>query len=169
MEMNFKQKLQRVQTLIFDVDGVLTDGSLLVMPDGEFLRRMNIKDGYAMSQAIKHGYRIAIISGGHSSGVPVRLRRLGVEEVHMGVENKLEVYEQLLRKYNITDEEVLYMGDDIPDLPVLRRCGVPCCPAGSAVEVEQLSIYISHKASGDGCVRDVIEQVMRLHGKWVVN
>lgn len=169
MEMNFKQKLQRVRTLIFDVDGVLTDGSLLVMPDGEFLRRMNIKDGYAMSQAIKHGYRIAIISGGHSTGVPVRLRRLGVEEVHMGVENKLEVYEQLLRKYNIADEEVLYMGDDVPDLPVLRRCGVPCCPAGSAVEVEQQSIYVSHKASGDGCVRDVIEQVMRLHGKWVAN
>lgn len=169
MEMNFKQKLQRVRTLIFDVDGVLTDGSLLVMPDGEFLRRMNIKDGYAMSQAIKQGYRIAIISGGHSSGVPLRLRRLGVEEVHMGVENKLEVYEKLLRKYNISDEEVLYMGDDVPDLPVLRRCGVPCCPSGSAVEVEQQSIYVSHKASGEGCVRDVIEQVMRLHGKWVVN
>jgi 3-deoxy-D-manno-octulosonate 8-phosphate phosphatase (KDO 8-P phosphatase) len=166
METNFKERLNRISTFIFDVDGVLTDGSLLVMPDGEFLRRMNIKDGYAMSQAIKKGYRIAIISGGHSTGVPLRLKRLGVEEIHMGVENKLMVYEQILEKYNLTDDRILFMGDDLPDMPLIRRCGVPCCPADGVVEIMSSSIYISQKPGGHGCVRDVIEQVMRLHNTW---
>lgn len=166
MEINFKEKLKKVSTFIFDVDGVLTDGSLLVMPDGEFLRRMNIKDGYAMALAVKRGYRIAIISGGHSTGVPVRLRRLGIEEVFMGVENKLKVYDQLLEKYSLTDEQVLFMGDDIPDLPLIKRCGVPCCPADAVTEILQKSIYVSLKEGGHGCVRDVIEQVLRLHGNW---
>lgn len=166
MESNFKEKLKKVNTFIFDVDGVLTDGSLLVMPDGEFLRRMNIKDGYAMALAVKRGYRIAIISGGHSSGVPVRLKRLGIEEVFMGVENKLVVYEQLLEKYNLTDEQILYMGDDIPDLPLIKRCGVPTCPADAVTEILQKSIYVSSREGGQGCVRDVIEQVLRLHGNW---
>jgi 3-deoxy-D-manno-octulosonate 8-phosphate phosphatase (KDO 8-P phosphatase) len=166
MEINFKEKLKKVSTFIFDVDGVLTDGSLLVMPDGEFLRRMNIKDGYAMALAVKRGYRIAIISGGHSTGVPVRLRRLGIEEVFMGVENKLKVYDQLLEKYSLTDEQVLFMGDDIPDLPLIKRCGVPCCPADAVTEILQKSEYVSLKEGGQGCVRDVIEQVLRLHGNW---
>jgi 3-deoxy-D-manno-octulosonate 8-phosphate phosphatase (KDO 8-P phosphatase) len=166
MEINFKEKLKKVSTFIFDVDGVLTDGSLLVMPDGEFLRRMNIKDGYAMALAVKRGYRIAIISGGHSTGVPVRLRRLGIEEVFMGVENKLKVYDQLLEKYSLTDEQVLFMGDDIPDLPLIKRCGVPCCPADAVTEILQKSEYVSLKEGGHGCVRDVIEQVLRLHGNW---
>ena len=166
MEINFKEKLQKVNTFIFDVDGVLTDGSLLVMPDGEFLRRMNIKDGYAMALAVKRGYRIAIISGGHSSGVPVRLKRLGIEEVFRGVENKLVVYEQLLEKYNLADEQILYMGDDVPDLPLIKRCGVPCCPADAVTEILQKSIYVSSREGGQGCVRDIIEQVLRLHGNW---
>ena len=166
METNFKEKLNLINTFIFDVDGVLTDGSLLVMPDGEFLRRMNIKDGYAMQLAIKRGYRIAIISGGHSSGVPIRLKRLGIEEVHMGVENKLVIYDQLLEKYGINDSQVLFMGDDVPDMPVLIRCGVPCCPLDAVTEIKNKSIYISHQDGGKGCVRDIIEQVMRLHGVW---
>lgn len=166
MEINFKEKLQKVTTFIFDVDGVLTDGSLLVMPDGEFLRRMNIKDGYAMALAVKRGYRIAIISGGHSSGVPVRLKRLGIEEVYMGVENKLVVYDQLLEKYSLSDEQILYMGDDVPDLPLIKRCGVPCCPADAVTEILQKSIYVSSREGGQGCVRDIIEQVLRLHGNW---
>lgn len=166
MEVNFKEKLKKVSTFIFDVDGVLTDGSLLVMPDGEFLRRMNIKDGYAMAHAIKRGYRIAIISGGHSTGVPVRLRRLGIEEVYMGVENKLKVYDQLLEKYSLSDDQVLFMGDDLPDLPLVQRCGVPCCPADAVTEILENSIYVSSKEGGQGCVRDVIEQVLRLHGNW---
>ncbi len=166
MEINFKVKLNKVNTFIFDVDGVLTNGMLLVMPDGEFLRSMNIKDGYAMQLAIKKGYRIAIISGGHSNGVPIRLQRLGVQDVFMGVANKLEVYNSLLVKYNLNDESILYMGDDLPDLPLIKKCGVPCCPQDAVREIKADSIYISDKNGGDGCVRDIIEQVLRLHGKW---
>ncbi|MFM7079732.1 MAG: KdsC family phosphatase [Bacteroidota bacterium] len=166
METNFKQRLSVVNTFVFDVDGVLTDGSLLVMPDGEFLRRMNIRDGYAMQLAIKKGYRMAIISGGHSSGVPVRLKRLGVQEVHMGVSDKLSTFNQVLSKLNSTPEQVLVMGDDMPDLPMLNNCGVPCCPADAAVEVRNASIYVSTINGGHGCVRDVIEQVLRLQGNW---
>lgn len=166
MEINFKVKLNKVNTFIFDVDGVLTNGMLLVMPDGEFLRSMNIKDGYAMQLAIKKGYRIAIISGGHSNGVPIRLQRLGVQDVFMGVANKLDVYNSLLVKYNLDDESILYMGDDLPDLPLIKKCGVPCCPQDAVREIKADSIYISDKNGGDGCVRDIIEQVLRLHGKW---
>lgn len=166
MEINFKVKLNKVNTFIFDVDGVLTNGMLLVMPDGEFLRSMNIKDGYAMQLAIKKGYRIAIISGGHSNGVPIRLQRLGVQDVFMGVANKLDVYNSLLVKYNLNDESILYMGDDLPDLPLIKKCGVPCCPQDAVREIKADSIYISDKNGGDGCVRDIIEQVLRLHGKW---
>ncbi|MBL0341938.1 MAG: HAD hydrolase family protein [Bacteroidetes bacterium] len=166
MKMNFKEKLKAVTTFMFDVDGVLTNGMLLVMPDGEFLRSMNIKDGYAMQLAIKKGYRIAIISGGHSKGVPVRLERLGVQDIFMGVTNKMQVYTDLLSKYNLTNDAVLYMGDDLPDLPLLQLCGVPCCPGDAVTEIKNQSIYISQKNGGDGCVRDIIEQVMRLHGTW---
>jgi 3-deoxy-D-manno-octulosonate 8-phosphate phosphatase (KDO 8-P phosphatase) len=166
METNFKQRLSIVNTFVFDVDGVLTDGSLLVMPDGEFLRRMNIRDGYAMQLAIRKGYRMAIISGGHSSGVPVRLKRLGVQEVHMGVTDKLNTYNEVLGRMNSAPEQVLVMGDDMPDLPMLQNCGVPCCPADAATEVRNASIYVSTINGGHGCVRDVIEQVLRLQGNW---
>ncbi len=166
METNFKQRLSNVNTFVFDVDGVLTDGSLLVMPDGEFLRRMNIRDGYAMQLAIKKGYRMAIISGGHSTGVPVRLKRLGVQEVHMGVMDKLTTYNDVLSRLGSRAEQVLVMGDDMPDLPMLHNCGVPCCPADAATEVRNASIYVSINNGGQGCVRDVIEQVLRLQGNW---
>ncbi len=166
MEQNFKEKLRSVKTFIFDVDGVLTNGMLLVMPDGEFLRSMNIKDGYAMQLAVKKGYLIAIISGGHSQGVPVRLKRLGIQEVHMGVADKSAVFNSLLLKYNLNKSEILYMGDDVPDLPVLKQCGVPCCPSDAVPEIKLNSIYVSQKNGGDGCVRDVIEQVMRLQDSW---
>lgn len=166
METNFKQRLSIVNTFVFDVDGVLTDGSLLVMPDGEFLRRMNIRDGYAMQLAIKKGYRMAIISGGHSSGVPVRLKRLGVQEVHMGVSDKLTTFSEVLSRMGSQPEQVLVMGDDMPDLPMLQNCGVPCCPADAASEVRNASIYVSSIDGGKGCVRDVIEQVLRLQGNW---
>ena len=166
MELNFKEKLRKVKTFIFDVDGVLTNGHLIVMPDGEFLRTMNIKDGYAMQLAIKKGFLIVIISGGHSTGVPVRLQRLGIQEVHMGVTSKHEVYKSILSKYNIVPDEILYMGDDLPDMEVMKLCGVPCCPGDAVTEIKSCSVYISHKSGGEGCVRDVIEQVMRLHGSW---
>lgn len=166
MEQNFKEKLKSVKTFIFDVDGVLTNGMLLVMPDGEFLRSMNIKDGYAMQLAIKKGYLIVIISGGHSTGVPIRLKRLGIQEVHMGVPDKNEVFSSIVTKYNLKHSEILYMGDDVPDSEVLTQCGVPCCPADAVTEIKSKCIYVSQKSGGDGCARDVIEQVMRLQGSW---
>src|SRR5688572_3233238 len=166
MESNFKEKLKGIKTFIFDVDGVLTNGMLLVMPDGEFLRSMNIKDGYAMQLAIKKGYLIVVISGGHSTGVPVRLQRLGIQEVHMGVSDKNAVFQSILSKYNLDTSNILYMGDDIPDIEVLKQCGVPCCPLDAVNEIKSNCIYVSHKNGGDGCVRDIIEQVMRLHGTW---
>lgn len=166
MEKNFKERLKTIKTFIFDVDGVLTNGMLLVMPDGEFLRSMNIKDGYAMQLAVKKGYRLAIISGGHSKGVPIRLQRLGIEDVYMGVTDKSVVFHELLQKRDIKAEDVLYMGDDLPDLPLLKLCGVPCCPADAVHEIKDQSIYVSPFEGGNGCVRDVIEQTMRLHGTW---
>ncbi len=166
MEQNFKEKLKQVTTFIFDVDGVLTDGSLLVMPDGEFLRRMNIKDGYAMQLAIKKGFKIAIISGGHSTGVPVRLKRLGVHEVHMGVTDKFQTLREMADRMKFDLSQVLYMGDDLPDLKVMKACGIPCAPHDAAAEIKNISMYVSPQNGGQGCVRDVIEQVLRLHNSW---
>jgi 3-deoxy-D-manno-octulosonate 8-phosphate phosphatase (KDO 8-P phosphatase) len=166
VEQNYKQLLRKVTTFIFDVDGVLTNGMLLVMPDGEFLRSMNIRDGYAMQLAVKKGYRMAIISGGHSNGVPIRLKRLGIDEVHMGVADKMAVYKDLLHRHSIDPAGVLYMGDDLPDLGVLKSVGVPCCPADAAPEIRAASCYISPINGGAGCVRDIIEQTLRLHGHW---
>jgi 3-deoxy-D-manno-octulosonate 8-phosphate phosphatase (KDO 8-P phosphatase) len=166
MEENYKQKLRNVSAFIFDVDGVLTDGSLLVMPDGDFLRRMNIKDGYALQLAVKKGYKIAVISGGHSPGVPIRLKRLGIDEVHMGVQDKLQVFQEVVQRFGVSPIQVVAMGDDLPDLPVLKTCGVPCCPADAAHEILDICTYVSHYKGGEGCVRDIVEQVLRLHGKW---
>jgi 3-deoxy-D-manno-octulosonate 8-phosphate phosphatase (KDO 8-P phosphatase) len=163
---NFKEKLNRIKCFIFDVDGVLTNGSLIIMPDGEMLRTMNIKDGYAMQLAIKKGYHMAIISGGKSEGVPVRLQRLGITEVHMQVKNKIKVYADLKEKYALTDEQILYMGDDLPDLEIMHQVGLAACPEDACTEVKAIAIYRSLKKGGEGCVRDLIEQVMRLHGNW---
>lgn len=163
---NFKEKLQDIKCFIFDVDGVLTNGNLIIMPDGELLRTMNIKDGYAMQLAIKKGYHIAIISGGKSEGVPKRLERLGITDIHMAVKNKMEIYTALKVKHAITDNHILYMGDDVPDLEIMKEAGVAACPNDAVEEIKNISIYRSQQNGGEGCVRDVIEQVMRLHGKW---
>jgi len=163
---NYKELLKNINTFIFDVDGVLTDGELLVMPDGEFIRTMNIRDGYAMQLCIKEGYNIFIISGGHSKGVPIRLARLGVKEVHMGATDKLDTMNTLLKKHSVDRSQVLYMGDDIPDVEAMSNTAVPACPFDAATEVRSCSKFISEIKGGRGCVRDVIEQTMRLHGKW---
>jgi len=164
--MNFKEKFSTVTTFVFDVDGVLTDGKLLVMPDGEFLRSMNIKDGYAMQLAIKKGYKIAVISGGHSKGVPVRLEKLGITEVNMGVKDKIEVLNTFIQKHKIDIGKILCMGDDVPDIPMMKMCGISACPADAVHDVMVTAQYISDKNGGDGCVRDVIEQVMKAQGTW---
>ncbi len=163
---NFKTKLTRVKTFIFDIDGVLTDGSVTLMPDGEQLRTMNIKDGYALQLAIKKGYKIGVISGGKSESVRKRLNGLGVYDVYLGADNKTEQYNEFILTYSLNPDEILYMGDDIPDYEVMKRIGVPTCPNDSAQEIKDICIYVSDRKGGKGCVRDVIEQVMRVQENW---
>jgi 3-deoxy-D-manno-octulosonate 8-phosphate phosphatase (KDO 8-P phosphatase) len=163
---NFKEKLSNVKAFIFDVDGVLTDGSVTLMPDGEQVRVMNIKDGYALQLAIKKGFYIAIISGGKSEMVRKRLNGLGITDVYLGAHTKIDIYKEFIQIHQLNEEEILYMGDDIPDYEVMQRVGVPTCPADSATEIKNISIYISDKNGGKGCVRDVLEQTMRAQDKW---
>ena len=163
---NFKTKLNRVKAFIFDVDGVLTDGSVTLMPDGEQVRIMNIKDGYALQLAVKKGYIVAIISGGRSEMVRKRLNGLGISDVYLAIESKIDTYKELLEIHELEPDEVLYMGDDIPDYEVMKRVGIPTCPADSAQEIKDISIYVSSQKGGKGAVRDVIEQTMKVQGLW---
>jgi 3-deoxy-D-manno-octulosonate 8-phosphate phosphatase (KDO 8-P phosphatase) len=163
---NFKSRLNLVKAFIFDVDGVLTNGSVTLMPDGEQVRVMNIKDGYALQLAIKKGYKIAIISGGRSEMVRKRLNGLGIMDVYLGSQTKIDQYNEFISIYGLKPEEILYMGDDLPDYEVMQRIGVPTCPSDSAPEIRDISVYISDRKGGEGAVRDVIEQVMRVHGHW---
>jgi 3-deoxy-D-manno-octulosonate 8-phosphate phosphatase (KDO 8-P phosphatase) len=156
----------KIETFVFDVDGVLTDGSLLVMPDGEMVRRMNIKDGYALQLAVKHGYKVCIISGGKSHPVKERLEKLGVQDVFMGVTDKKKTLLQYLASAGGKPETTLFMGDDIPDLEAMSACLLPCCPFDACQEVKSISKYISPIAGGFGAGRDVIEKVMKLQDKW---
>ena len=167
--MNFKKLLSKIDTFIFDVDGVMTDGIVILSSAGEMLRTMNVKDGYALQLAIKKGYNIYIISGGYSEVVKQRFEKLGINKVYLGVSNKLEVYEKIIQQSRILPENILYMGDDIPDCKVMKKVGLPACPADAVVEIKQISKYISSKDGGKGCVRDVIEQVMRVQDKWFDN
>jgi 3-deoxy-D-manno-octulosonate 8-phosphate phosphatase (KDO 8-P phosphatase) len=166
MDKNYKEKLQDIRALIFDVDGVMTDGSLILMPDGEQIRTMNIKDGYAMQLAVKAGFRVAVISGRKSEGVIKRLQNLGIFDLYMGVDDKMSALDEFLLTYEIKKNQVLYMGDDIPDLEVMKKVGIPACPKDAAEEIKQISQYVSSKKGGEGCVRDVIEQLMRIQGLW---
>ncbi|HRH03162.1 MAG TPA: HAD-IIIA family hydrolase [Bacteroidia bacterium] len=166
MSKNFKELLSGITTFIFDVDGVLTDGSVTLLPDGEQVRKMNIKDGFALQLAIKKGYRVAIISGGKSESIRTRMQGLGVTDVYLGIANKVEKFDDYLISENIKPEEVLYMGDDLPDFEVMKKVGVAVCPFDAAPEIVALSLYVSRHKGGEGCVRDVIEQTLRLHNKW---
>lgn len=156
----------KIETFVFDVDGVLTDGTLLLLPDGEMARTMNIKDGYALQLAVKQGYTVVIISGGLSELVKSRLQKLGVAHVFMGVHDKKSVLLDFLNTHNLSAETALFMGDDMPDIEAMETCGLPCCPADACAEVKAVSRYISPIKGGFGCGRDVIEKVMKLHGKW---
>jgi 3-deoxy-D-manno-octulosonate 8-phosphate phosphatase (KDO 8-P phosphatase) len=166
---NFKTKLKRVKTFLFDVDGVLTDGCITLLPTGEEMRTMNTKDGFALQLAIKKGYRIAIITGGKSESVRKRLNRLGITDVYLGANDKLDIYKEYIEIHNLNQEDILYMGDDIPDYEVMKRVGIPTCPHDSAPEIKALCIYVSDKKGGAGCVRDVIEQVMKVQGTWEIS
>lgn len=164
--MNILNRFKSIKTFVFDVDGVLTDGTLLILKDGQMARRMNIKDGYAIQLAVKKGYRIAIISGGNAEELKERLYKLKVTDVFMQVENKLEFLTDYVKKNNISWNEILFMGDDIPDYKCMQLVALACCPADSVSEVKRLSKYISPYNGGQGCARDVIEKVLKLNGNW---
>lgn len=164
---NYKIKLNKISTFIFDVDGVFTDGKVYLI-NNDVVRALNSKDGYAIQYATKLGYKIFIITGGNSQQVKDRLLNLGVNEVHLAVKRKLECYDNILLRFQLSPEEVLYMGDDIPDIPVLKKVGVSTCPQDACSDVKMLVDYQSHRNGGFGCVRDVIEQTLRLQGKWLL-
>ncbi len=166
MEISYKQLLPKINTLIFDVDGVLTNGMVTIMPDGELIRHMNIKDGYALKTAVDMGLNVCIISGGRNEGVRTRLANLGIKDIYLGAHDKIKQYNELVDKYNLKPENVLYMGDDIPDYPVMKLVGLPSCPNDAAPEIQNVSKYISDKKGGEGCVRDIIEQILKVQGKW---
>lgn len=166
-EKSYKEYLEHINTFVFDVDGVLTDGTIVITSDGQLLRNMNIKDGYAMKTALEKDYKVCIISGGSNEGVRQRLRGLGITDIHLGVHDKVEQLKEYMDIYNIDPAHILYMGDDLPDLEVMKMVGLPCCPNDSAPEIKAISKYISHKQGGKGCVRDVIEQVLKVQGKWM--
>ena len=161
--------LSSIRAIFFDVDGVLSKETISLHPSGEPMRTVNIKDGYAMQHAVKHGFLIAIITGATSEAVLKRYERLGLTEIHQGVAKKIKVYDELCKKYNLKDSEVMYMGDDIPDFEVMQRCDLPVCPADAAPEIKSISKYISQRNGGDGCGRDVMEQVLKAHGLWMHN
>ncbi len=167
MEKSYKEYLQHITTFIFDVDGVLTDGTVLIHTDGSLLRTMNIKDGYALKTAVQQGYNVCIISGGKNEGVRKRLSNLGITDIYLGAHHKVEQLDEYMDIYDIKVENVLYMGDDIPDLPVMEMVGLPTCPQDAVAEVKEVSKYVSFKKGGKGCVRDVIEQVLKVQGKWI--
>lgn len=169
MEKNYKEYLNHIDTFIFDVDGVLTDGSIQVSTEGELLRTMNIKDGYALKTAHLAGFNVCIISGGKNEGVRKRLRDLGITNIYLGAQDKVEILDEFFDIYGINSENVLYMGDDIPDLYPMQKVGMPCCPQDAAAEIKEISRYVSHRKGGKGCVRDVIEQVLKVQGKWLKN
>ncbi|MFY7738996.1 MAG: KdsC family phosphatase [Flavobacterium sp.] len=166
MAKSYKEIMNTIDTFIFDVDGVLTDSSVHVSQNGEMLRIMNIRDGFAMKAAIESGYNVCIISGGNNEGVRIRLRNLGITDIHLASPNKVETFEEYTELYNIKPENVLYMGDDIPDYHVMQLVGLPTCPQDAVAEIKAISKYISHKNGGKGAVREVIEQVMKVQGKW---
>jgi len=166
MSMNILDQFKQITTFVFDVDGVLTDGTLFVFDDGQFVRRMNIKDGFALQLAVKKGYRVAIISGGTSDAVTQRLNKLGIQDVFMQVTDKKAKLTAYAQQYNLKWHEVLFMGDDIPDYEVMKQVGVPCAPADAAMEIRQIAKYIAQLPGGQGCVREVIEKVLKLNNNW---
>ena len=167
--MNILERFAAITTFVFDMDGVLTDGSIWVFPGNDFIRRMDIKDGYALQLAIKKGYRIAVITGSYSQPVQERLSALGITDIFQRVHNKKEQLNTYMAQHQLNKDEVLYMGDDIPDYEVMQAAGIACCPADAVTEIITISHYISPKGGGKGCVRDVIEKVLKINGHWITD
>jgi 3-deoxy-D-manno-octulosonate 8-phosphate phosphatase (KDO 8-P phosphatase) len=165
-EKSYKEYLEHITTFIFDVDGVLTDGTITITTSGDMLRTMHTKDGFAIKTALDAGFKVCVISGGTNEGVRKRLEGLGMTDVFLGAHDKIEQFHIYLDAYDIKQENVLYMGDDIPDYPVMKLVGLPCCPQDAVPEIKAISKYVSHKKGGKGAVRDVIEQVLKVQDKW---
>lgn len=162
----YKERLAQLKTFCFDVDGVFTDGRNLLLPGIDPVRTFHTRDAYAVQHAVKEGLRIIVISGGHSDGVRESLGRMGIQEINLGTVNKLHLFDRLVAE-GLDPATTAYMGDDIPDLRVMQRVGFPCCPADAAPEIKEISAYVSHRNGGEGCVRDLLEQVMKLQGRWL--
>lgn len=164
--MNYLNKFRDIKTFVFDIDGVLTRGELFLHHDGTLLRSLSVRDGYAMKVAIQTGYRIAIISGGDTPTAKERFAKLGIDDVQMNCKDKQKALADLIEKYQLDREEILFMGDDIPDYEAMSQVGLPCCPRDAADEIRDLCVYVSPKKGGEGCARDVIEKVLKLRGDW---
>jgi 3-deoxy-D-manno-octulosonate 8-phosphate phosphatase (KDO 8-P phosphatase) len=162
----FLEKLKHIKAIILDVDGVLTNGMLILTESGEQLRQFNIKDGYALQLAVKKGLKLAALSGARSKGVEYRLKGLGIEDVFLGLDSKIEVYNKYLLENDLSPEQVLFVGDDMPDLQVMKLAGLAVCPADAIEEIKAISHYISPKNGGEGCVRDIIEKVLKIQNLW---
>lgn len=166
--LNFKQRLNTISTFMFDVDGVMTDGKVLIMESGEMVRNMNSKDGYALHLATRKGYRVVVISGGNNLAVKNALSRNGVTDVFIRQHDKLACYNDYVTLHNLRAEEIVFMGDDLPDYEIMSHVGLAVCPYDAVPEIKEISQYVSPKSGGEGCVRDIIEQVLRAQGNWEV-
>lgn len=164
---NYKEDLERVKAFIFDIDGVLSLQTISLNAFGVPNRTINLRDGYALQLAVKKGYYVGIISGSNSKEYQKRLKSLGINEIYLNSKSKLENYNTFKKKHNLDDKDILFMGDDIPDFEVMKHAGVPVCPSDADSEIKQVSVYISNKRGGEGCARDVVEQVLRLHNNWM--
>jgi 3-deoxy-D-manno-octulosonate 8-phosphate phosphatase (KDO 8-P phosphatase) len=164
---NFKEGLAAVKAFIFDIDGVLSLQTISLNFFGVPNRTVNLRDGYALQLAVKKGYKVGIISGSNSKEYLKRLKYLGINDIFLNSKSKLDHYNSFRKKYNLKNSEILFMGDDIPDFEVMRAAGVPVCPSDADSEIKQVALYISDKKGGEGCARDVIEQVLRLHNNWM--
>lgn len=166
---NYKSQLKRINTFVFDYDGVLTNGTVILQTDGEALRTANVKDGYSLQLAVKLGFNVAIITGGYSGSMQKRFEALKITDFFMGVANKLEVLKEYVEGKGVEMGQVLYMGDDIPDYQAMKAVGIACCPADAVPEIKKISQYISIRKGGKGCVRDVIEQTLKVQDKWMTD
>ncbi len=167
MKNDYKEFLKDITTFILDVDGVMTNGKIIYTHDGKIDRQFQAKDGYAIKHAISKGYNFVIISGGTQDNIKKRLNSLGVEDVFINAFDKLKIFNDYITKKNISPENILYMGDDNPDIEVLKIVKISACPLDASIDVKEVCDYVSDKKGGEGCVRDVIEQVMRVHDKWI--
>ena len=164
--MNYKEILKNITTVVLDVDGVLTNGDIILMPGMQPVRKMNANDGYAMQLAVRNGIRMAIITGGRSPEVKERLQGLGITDIYLGASSKMESYEDLKMCYDLKDEEILYMGDDLPDYDIMKIVALAAAPQDAAPEIKSVADYVSPVNGGKGCVRDVLEQLLKIQGKW---